>query len=765
MQLKPIQEDQWESAIPALAADSVAAPPGGQAAQYETLPDLLAVLRRYRITIAIVALAVFVPVLLACLVMKPQYASTAVIEVNRDTPAAQGVDGNSSSSGTQSDDLQTEVSTDATLLQDSGLALEVIHKLSLETRPPYDRLAAVHGAPVPLDADARTRQKVIRKFEKSLKVQAVPDTQLIDVTFRNQNPAIAASVANTLCASFISNYLNQRLNATSEVSYWIGKQLDTLKKQVESSEQALADYERKTGLSGVTLDPSQSGDNLALEGHSSTLDRLSALNQDLTTAEAARISSEAVYKLILTQDPEVVLGLGSMSIASGGTVLGQGGGLDLLRNLRAQEVPLKTEYAEESVRYGSKNPRLIELKNQINMLDSEIRAELGRITKRAENDYFYAVNNEKAIHAEVRTEQGAADKLNSDSAQLQVLAQQAYSNRKLYEGLLSQLHEADVAAGIHATHLTIVNRGEVTGIPVAPDYLLILPIAGLAGIVLGITAAFIRQSMDQSVSVPQDVERTVQLPVMAHLPLFDFRKSPLAVTPEDSVLLATPQGPLSEAFRSLRTSIQLSRPSAASKVLLIASPLPGDGKSTVAFNLAVAFAQQKHRVLLIDGDMRNPDLHPHFGVANGRGLTEAVTSPGAGLDELLIRHRTMDSLFLVRAGDRTPLPNELFNSEAFDRLLAEARARFDWILIDSPPFLPFSDTALLATAVDAVVPVIRAGSISRNMLPTIATHLRRMRAPVIGLVLNAVKEDKVSLFYSYGYYRERKGDKYANLLS
>jgi succinoglycan biosynthesis transport protein ExoP len=730
--------------------------------QYESLQDLLRVLKAYHLTIISVAATVFFVVLLVCLIMTPQYTSTATIEVNREASVAPNGGTAAGIASTQVDDVQTEVATDARILQRPELALQVIHELDLAKYRPFIKEIPADERGLPLDRAPITRERFIRAFEKSLKVELVPDTRLIQVTFRNPDPAIAANVANTISELFISDSVNRRVDSTSEVSFWISKQLATLKKQVGDSEQALADFEHKTGLAGIDMPSDQTGNSLAMQGHNSVLDRLTSLNQELTTAEASRISSGAVYRLIQTQDPEVVLGLGSMGISSGGTVLGQGGGLDLLRNLRAMEIPLKTEYADLATKYGAKNPRLVQLQNQLNALESEIRDEIRRIGKRAENDYLYAKNNEDAIRARLSLQQEAADKLTDQSVQLQLLAQEAFSNRKLYESLFSQLHEANIAAGIRATHLSIVDRGQVTGLPVIPNYPLALEIAAFAGVFLGIVVAFIRRSLDNSVRLPKDVESAVQMPVMAYLPLFSTAKATLSLTTGGSVLIDSPGAPISESFRALRTSILFSRPDSKSKILLITSPAPGDGKSTVAFNLAVAFAQQRCRVLLIDGDMRNASLHKHFGVPNKRGLSDALSDQPSGLNGLLTGHETILNLFLLSAGSRPMLPVELFGSITCDLLLAEARETFDWILIDSPPFLQFSDAAVLASKVDAVLPVIRSGITSRTMLTTTTDLLHRMRAPVIGFVLNGVKESAISLHYGYGDQKKREKDEHAH---
>jgi len=718
--------------------------------RYESLKDLLGVLKKFRFTILTVALSTVALAVLGCLLMTPKYESTAIVEVNQDS--ASGAGGGPSDS--QSEDTKTEVETDTAILQDDRLALSTIHDLQLMNHPPFNQVHVARERGLPLDRAPETRGKVLKRFAKSLKVESVPNTRLIQVTFRNQDPVVAASVANTLSKNFIEDYLQRRAQSTTDVSFWIGKELDNLRKQVEDSEKALADYEHKTGLVGVDIVSSgRGGDGLAVQSHSVVLDRLNSLNQELTTAEANRISSEAVYRLVQTQNPEVVLGLGTMSIASGGSVISQGG-LDLLRSLRAQEVPLKTQYADLSTKFGEDNPRLIELQNQINTVDSEIQAEVKKIGDRARNDYLYAKENENAVRGQLKEQQEAANNLTDATVQLQVLAQEAISNRKLYEGLFSQLHQANVTAGIHATRLAVVNEAQVSGSPAIPNYILTIPIALAVGIFLGIVAAFARENMDQSVFLPEDVESAVNLPVMAHLPLFANGKSVLPMTPGQSILISTPELGLSEAFRSLRTAILLSRPSLTSKTLLLTSPLAADGKTTVSYNLAIAFAQQGNRVLLIDGDMRNANLHRYFGTPNDRGLSEALTSRSKTLLDRLSPHPQMNNLFLLAAGSKPNLPAELFSSSAFDHLLAEARANFDWVLIDSPPFLPFTDAAIISAKVDAVLPVLRSGVTSRGMLTSTTNMLQRMRAPVIGFVLNGVKDEMVP-YYDYGYYRDR----------
>jgi polysaccharide biosynthesis transport protein len=733
--------------------DLIELPP--QPERYESFNDLLQVLKKYKFTVAGVALATVLLALIACLLMTPKYQSTATLEVIPDDANVTGSGGGSSSSPVNTD-IKTEVATDTKILQDKSMALEVIQALRLEKHRPFNQVVSSKERGLPLDQAPITRQSMLSAFSTSLKVESVPDTRLIQVGFRSPDPVVAANVANTLSDTFIQDYLKRRLQSSSDVSFWMTKELDTLKKKVKDSEQALADYEQKNGMAGINVGSANTtGD---MQAHNTVLDRLSTLNQELTTAEANRISAEAVYRLIKNQDPEVVLGLGAMSISSGGSMVGAGGGLDTIRNLRGQEVALKLEYADLSTKYGAKNPRMAELQNQIDAIDNAVKTEMTKITKRAENDFEYAKRNEDAVRDQMDKQKLEADKLTDLTVQLQVLAQEAFSNRNLYQNLFSKLQEASVTQGIHATRLSIVDRAQVTAFPVVPNYPITLGVALCAGLVFGVGVAFVRQSGDDSLVGAMDIETAVPYPVLGHLPFFAKGKSLLEVTSGDSLLISDSESSIAESFRALRTAIVLSRPSPDCKVLLITSPLGADGKTTVAYNLAIAFAQQGARVLLIDGDMRHADLHRHFGVNNEGGLSLALTTRSSSLEGRLIPHAALPNLFLLPAGRKPHLPVELFSLPVFDHLLAKARADFDWVLVDSPPILPVSDASVLSTKVDAVLPVLRSGVTSRTILLSMMKLLGRSGAPTIGLVLNAVRDEAIANFYPYGYRNKEVGD-------
>ena len=423
-----------------------------------------------------------------------------------------------------------------------------------------------------------------------------------------------------------------------------------------------------------------------MQAHNSVLDRLNALNNELTQAEAGRISSETIFHLTQSQDPETVLGLGAMNLVGGGTVLSQGGGLDLLRNLRSQQTALKVEYADLHTRFGSQNPRLVQLNSQLQAMDGEIAGEMTRIRTRAENDYKYAQTNEEALRAQLAKQQHLADKFTDDAVQLQLLGQEALSNRTLYQNLYSQLNQANVAAGIHATRFDIVDRALVPGSPSWPKKPIVLAASLATGLVLGVLLAFIQQSNDRSIRAARDVENTVHLPVLSQIPMLG-----------EANIIAAPRSPFAEACRFLCTAVVgLLEGGSEHRVLMVGSPLAGDGKSTIAYNLAVALAQRGERVLLIDANLRNPALGSFFPQRNAKGLSEALETGNPRLGDRAIPHAALANLALLPAGHTPELPAELFSSRAFDQLLADARAHYRWTILDSPPMLPFTDATVIA---------------------------------------------------------------------
>ena len=386
-----------------------AVPPGPS--QYQTLSGLIRVLCQRWKAVTIAAAVVFVLGAAGYFVVKA-YSATSIVEINKDDPSdndAAHLNGPAS----PSDDMKDEVQTDVNILQtDDSLALAVIKKLDLIDEPSFKKALDPAEKGKPLDDAPRTRDRVLDLFRSRLKVESPSDTRLISITFKSSDPVLAANITNALAKTFIDDALSRRQRSIERSSAWLQHELGGLKRQVEQSEQRLADYERNTGLAGIELTGSSNSDGtttVSITPQNTVTARLFTLNQELTTAEANRVSTGAVYHLLETRDPEDVLGLGPMSVSSGsgavsGSVVPEG--INLVSALRAQEADLERELAASVVKYGANNPRRIQLQQQINAIDEQMHAELDRIRSRAENNYHYAKLNEDAIRAEFTEARG-----------------------------------------------------------------------------------------------------------------------------------------------------------------------------------------------------------------------------------------------------------------------------------------------------------------------------------------------------------------------
>jgi polysaccharide biosynthesis transport protein len=738
---------------------------GSVPSEYETLSGVLRVVRRRWKTVALVTLGIFLLGLLACLLMTPKYVSTAIIEINKEDNSA-NVSTDVAAPSATADELKAEIQTDISVLQSDGLALAVIHDLNLTQTRPFNKAIVPSEKNKPLDQAPLTREKLVKQFEKNLTVESPPDTRLITITFQNPDPVVAANVANAISQKFIDSAMDRRHNSTIQSSFWLRKQLEDLKKQVEDSEQKLADYQRESGLAGVQLAGGGPGDNGANAGtaqHSTVTDRLYGLNQELTAAESNRIAAETTFHLVQSQDPEVVIGLGAAGVGGAGAgALPGDGGIQLIRSLRTQEAELAQEYAGAAVKYGANNPRLVQTQQQLDAVRAQMHAELQRISKRAENSYIYAKNNEETIRQQFVKQQSAANEMADSTVHLQVLAQEAASNRTLYENLFSKLQTASLASGVRATRIDVADQARPAGTAAVPNYLKYLSLIAGIGMFFGISSAFLRESLDETVRRPRDFQLLGGLRMLGYVPRMGT-KNLLTVSGGDSKLIDAPKAPFSEAFRVIRTSILRVLPSNRPRTLLVTSAAGRDGKTTAVYNLGVAFAQQGARVLLMDCDLRNPDLHRLFGCAISPGVSD-LEDPVTKAEVLgVVRHTSLPNLYMLPAGRPPEFPSEFFESQAFDTLLRVCAADYDYVLIDSPPILSVTDTSIIASKVGGTIAVVRSRRTTQSVLSSMIDSLHHANTPVLGVLLNDVRNPTADGFHGYSYSREEEGQVHATI--
>lgn len=722
--------------------------------------------------------------LAAVLSMKPAYDATATIQLNKSGSSLDlGLgDALSQQLSSGADSLLTDLQTETSILKDDSLALSVIERLGLTSQAPFvsKKLSPAEESErgLPLEEAPHIRTRLLGIFQRSLAVSTVRGTRLIQVTYQSHDPKQAAQIANALIDSYKSQYLQSHYNATSETSDWLAKQLTELKNNVQDSEKKLTDFEKENGILSFSVGGSDSsrGSTIDPQVHSVVIQKLDALNSELTAAEANRIEKEAIYRLAATGNEDVILGIGSdpLALQSNSMVLSQGGGISNLQQLRQQEDQLKIRMAQAATIYGPENRHIKDLQTQLNALNVQIGQELQQIVKRAQVDFQLAQRGEDGIRSRFNDQQAAASKLNEKAVEFSVLSQEAYSRKRLYEDLYTKLQEANVSAGIKATNITIVDPARPPSVPSRPKVRMDAVLGLLLGGFLGFAAAYTVDSLDRTVSNPFEVEELTGRPVIGVIPRFDIArttygygsprtrkrqsKTPSPAGAEQSPAsgmvwtLEHPHSSAAEAFRALRTSIMHSRVGGGPKVILVTSCTPAEGKTTVTSNLGVVFAQYQKKVIIIEADMRRPRMTHVIPVSNEVGLSTLLVG-SCTADEAIVRDAHLPMLDIIPAGPRPPMPSELLGSAAFDELLDKLRSRYDIILIDSPPILLVTDAVAISPRAEFTIWVARAGHVTRPQLIRANHLMERSRMQVTGFVVNGLSESDSEYGYgSYGTY-------------
>jgi capsular exopolysaccharide synthesis family protein len=380
----------------------------------------------------------------------------------------------------------------------------------------------------------------------------------------------------------------------------------------------------------------------------------------------------------------------------------------------------------------------------------QLSMELAKAIDAIRNDYQSAVSEERTLAGALEEQKGAAMDLSRKNVGYTVLEREAQSNRQVYETLLQREKELQVMANSQGNNVRLMDRAEIPGAPFTPNPRRDLMLAIGAGLALALGLVLGIDYLDDTIKTPEDVTRKLKLPFLGMVPLVseDEQKGPLLVSQKVS------EG-FGEAFRAFRTNVRLSMVSDGMRSVVVTSACAGDGKTLVASNLAVTLALAEHRVLLIDADLRRPNLHTAFNLKNEFGLTDFLVGDGKAVN--LIRRTRVPRLHILTAGTLPPNPSELLDSRRFKRFLSQLGKYYDWVILDSPPVLPVTDAIVLADVASGVVFVAAADTTPMPATRSAIDQLRRAPAPLLGAVLNRADLKRRGYYYRRYYRPEYQG--------
>ncbi len=545
-------------------------------------------------------------------------------------------------------------------------------------------------------------------------IRPVIGSRLVDISYSDPDPARAQRIAAAYAEAFISSNIDKRFEANSYAKVFLEDQIQQLKLRLEKSEKTMLDFAQKEQIVQTNDKVSIAESNLA------------AANGALGGLVSERIKNEQLWRQLESGDAINVPQLLSNNVISA---------------LRAKRSDLVTQYQEKSETFKPGFPAMIQLSNQIAEIDRQLTAEVKTLKNSYKAAYTASLNQEEQMKARIESLKKEVMDLQKRSIEYNILKREADTNRTLYDNLLQRYKEVDIAGGVNANNVFIVDKASLPSAPSSPQMSRALFISLALGLAGGLGAAFLLERLDDTLRSPEEVERILGYATLGVIPKIGTGNS---IETE----LVNPRSHASEAYRSLCTALQLSTDKGLPKTLLVTSAGPAEGKSTTSLTLARHFGKLGLKVLLIDADMRKPCLHAKLGLDNGSGLSNYLT--GAAEPPELLQKTDVATLAFISSGPVPPNAADLLGSSRLLSLLSTGGEVFDLIVVDSPPVMGIADAPLLSNALAATIFVVGAGQVRTSLIRAAVKRLQFCRASLIGTVMT--KFDARSNYgYGYGY--------------
>jgi polysaccharide biosynthesis transport protein len=595
----------------------------------------------------------------------------------------------------------------------------------------------------------------------SLKATCQKDTEILEIAYRTREKDAAVPVLEAVVGSYL-DFVNETHRSTSrDILQILTQQKDELDRQLRTKEKELL----KLQESGDVLASEDDKNNVALA-------RFSSINNAFTQASMRRLELEARYQALkkavsrgepidayLIRDLDRI---GRESVAQGLGLRVESENFEFHRNAERRAIANdQLELQQLSDVFGPNHPRVQMLQERIRLANEAMSNERLSPEQKVKNqqtmqnlallllesDIKEAKIVENDLKEQCQIEKTVAVDFNAKRAPYVALEMELKRLRSFYDTLNLRIRQVDLGGDAGAISTQVVEPAQEPSAPVEPNWKKIALVCSLMGLVLGLSLCYLFEWWDTSYRGPEDIAQHLGLAVFGHVPRMTQQQEGKVF---ELVMEGAPQSAASEAFRTVRTALMLS--DAPPKKFTITSPEPGDGKTLVLTNLAVAFAKSGMRVLLIDGDLRRPRLADIFKLPRTPGLSELLQqSTTSETDwEGFVQKTPVANLDLLPSGVNPPNPTELMTTDRLASVLAWAEKKYDRILCDTPPILAVSDCALIGRQLDGAVLLIRADKNDRFMAVRARNALRAMNCNVLGVIVNSLVAGDA---YGYAYYR------------
>ncbi len=716
-------------------------PRAASSADFISLQELVAIGRRYWLSLLGIPLAAAMLGMYLALSQKPLYQATSLVQLDPKptqplSRSAEIYDPGYETSGYYFTQLR--------IIESRKLAGHLVKRLGLQKIPEFggsgekapgllESLAEwIPALPSPPPAPELSEEELLkvatRRAQAAITAKLAPGTTLIEVQFASQDPELAASAANTLADIYIEELLQARLDVYSKATRWISDKLGDVGQDLSSAEQALQDYRESRQLINV-------GGNRAL-----VEEELSENTRRLREAQRARLSLESQSAEVsrLADRPE--------NISQAQSIL-----LDqVVKSAAETYISTQAKVRTLESRYGDRHPQYLAAAAQLREAERNYLEQLRIRASGLAAELEIARRNEAQLRRSVQETRARMQELDRDEFELNMLERQVRSNRQLYDVFLTRFNETESNSSFSETNARIADPAVPPTRPFSPNKKLIVLVSGALGAILALATVLLRQLLHTKIELPEEVESLTSIPLLGVVPACGD-----ALLKKSSVTYfqKKPRAPFSDAVRSIKTALLMSRDKGAeASVFAITSAEPAEGKTTLCVALGAALAGS-YRVLLIDADMRRPTLARHFSKHSSTtiGLSDLLDTEEPSIEGAIVSLPDQGLSYLT-AGHPTPNPALLLESKRFGALIQRIRADYDFILIDTPPVLAAGDALHLTKSIDGHLLVTRAEKTHKQAFLGMLKRLETVGARGVGVIMNGavLKRSEYTGYYYYG---------------
>lgn len=717
---------------------------------------IVRVLQRFKFLIVASTLACGFLALIYGFLATPQYTASSTVQIGTYQPilSAARVEDMLRESSKEQNYFETQLkailsfSVADKVLQDENLRQRIFPKV----RPSFfDKLLGKEDSATKGPATDRgsyiTPVGLIEGYVGKISVNPIRRTSLVTISATTTDPRLSAEIANAHAKAYIDWGRDSRVEQQSTRFEFLKAQERELQEKVTSLEKEMAEYSEAHSIVALNKD-----ENI-------TVQKLSQLNSLLTQTNERRLEAENLYreteKSLSAPGPAAVMEDPSLAV------------------LRSRLAELEAEYGNLSAKFTPSYPKMQQLSAQISNLKSSIDGQRKQVVLGLKSKWEALKEKENSLKEELEKQKSMTFELSRSQVQYNILNRELESSRELLQGILKQMKETSLTSQSNASNVSLIDLAVVPKSPSYPKKKFMLLVGLLAGLAGGVGLAFFLSYLDNTIRTPDDLTRSVGLPNLGIVPSFESEQalggaSPLLLTesvdsaqlpmgydgdvPLPVMYVLEPKSLAAEAYRTIRTGMLLSRAGEPPRTILVSSAQPSEGKTTSAVNLAATLASSGGRVVIVDADLRRPSVHKYFNMdSRVPGLVQVLT--GQRPVELAIIPNVIKGVSVIPAGEIPPNPAELLASREMAQIIDKLAAIFQYVIIDSPPVLPVTDSLILSRYVDGVLIVVKGASTPKKIIRDAVERLHSVGAKFIGAILNNVDVTSGDYYYYGAYYR------------